>query len=230
MTKYGRPLLIVTASLFIGFALALTPAKGGEVATNENQTLSQLLDENRTLGDQVSQLQEKLDEYEKTSAASDTVAAELAEELAAARMEAGLVPLTGPGIRIELDARYVSDAEGSRQAVRALSDSELLRIINELNASGAEAIAINGDRIVATSEIRTAGSYININRRATNVPYTIEAVGNPETLSASLMLLGGIKDTFEPFYELKITQVDGLEIPAYSGTLAFYYAQPVATP
>ncbi len=130
--KYGRPLLIVTASLLIGFALALTPAKGGEVATNENQTLSQLLDENRTLGDQVSQLQEKLDEYEKTSAASDTVAAELAEELAAARMEAGLVPLTGPGIRIELDARYVSDAEGSRQAVRALSDGELLRIINEL--------------------------------------------------------------------------------------------------
>jgi len=71
---------------------------------------------------------------------------------------------------------------------------DLLKLVNELNAAGAEAIAINDERIIATTEIRNAGNYIVINTNRYSAPFEIKAIGNPDTLEAALKLLGGVAD------------------------------------
>ena len=63
-----------------------------------------------------------------------------------------------------------------------IHDDDLLRVINELRAAGAEAIAINGERIVAMSEIRCAGPTLSVNNNRSAPPYEIKAIGNPNNL------------------------------------------------
>ena len=107
-----------------------------------------------------------------------------------ARIEAGTVPVQGPGMLMTITPK-------DPQA-RPVGDQELLMVVNELNAAGAEAIAINGSRIVASSEIRLAGSHVNINGRPTAAPYVIEAIGPTQTLIAALQLYGGMVDQLTP--------------------------------
>lgn len=100
-------------------------------------------------------------------------------------------------------------------------------LVNELNAAGAEAIAINDERIISTTEIRDAGDYIVINTNRHSAPFEIKALGNPDTLEASLMLLGGVADTLGEDLEIKIRKENSIKIPKYNGVLQFEYAVPV---
>lgn len=107
-------------------------------------------------------------------------------------------------------------------------DEDLLKIVNELRAGGAEAISINDQRIIAISEIRCVGPTININSTRYAPPYVIKAIGNPETLQAALNLKGGIVDTLK-FYGIKIDiqTSNNIVVPKYSDPIRFFYAKPV---
>ena len=61
-----------------------------------------------------------------------------------------------------------------------IHDEDLLRVLNELCAAGAEAISINDQRIVATTEVRCAGPTVSVNNVRSAPPYVIKAIGNPK--------------------------------------------------
>lgn len=131
---------------------------------------------------------------------------------------AGLTPVTGPGIRITVtDAtrRRNRPLETERLIVH---ERDLLMIRNELFAAGAEAVAINGNRLVAVTEIRCVGPAISINGRNTVPPYIVEAAGDPQVLKQSVMMMGGVVDLLaEERLKVEIDTVENLEIPAYDG-------------
>jgi uncharacterized protein YlxW (UPF0749 family) len=138
----------------------------------------------------------------------------LLAELEAARAEAGLTQETGPGVTVTL-----TEPPGtSTTSVLAIHDTDLLILLNELRAAGATALAINGQRVVATTEVRQTGSVFSINDTPAAPPFTIVALGDPKTLAAALALQGGIVDMLESFgVGVKVTEGRHLTVPPYVG-------------
>lgn len=91
----------------------------------------------------------------------------------------GAVSVTGPGVKVVVD-----DAPDAVSDVERVLDKDLQKLVNALWASGAEAISINGQRLTALSAIRTAGSAITVNFVSLSRPYTVLAVGDPDTMPA----------------------------------------------
>ena len=107
-------------------------------------------------------------------------------------------------------------------------DTYLLTILNELRASGAEALSINDERILATSEIRCAGPTVSINNTKLAAPFEIKAIGNADTLENALRMPGGAIDE-AGFYGIDVTikKSNKLLIKKYTGAETFKFAQTV---
>ena len=116
--------------------------------------------------------------------------AQLADQARALSLATGEVPVSGPGLRLTLD-----DAAGAQQEVGSdprsqeagldlgrVYDSDLQMVVNGLWAAGAEAIAVNGERLTAVSAIRSAGEAILVDFRPLRRPYVVEAIGDPSRL------------------------------------------------
>lgn len=144
------------------------------------------------------------------------------------KMAAGLIPLVGKGLRITLgdSERELKDYEDPMFYVVHYDQLELL--VNELRAAGAEAIAVNGNRIAHSSGFSCAGSTILIDTKRLAPPYVIEAIGDPDNLKNALMMPGGFVEQQILSFNLKfiVEKVDRLVIPAYKGSLTFEHAQP----
>lgn len=91
----------------------------------------------------------------------------------------GASAVTGPGARVVVDA--APNATSSRQQVL---DKDLQKLANGLWEAGAEAISINGQRLTNLTAIRHAGSAITVNGRSLSAPYTVLAIGNPDSIPA----------------------------------------------
>ena len=106
----------------------------------------------------------------------------------------GLTDVVGEGIVIQL-----IDNEGKKLSedatVYRINQENIRRLINDLFAAGAEAISINGNRIISTSSIYTVGSnIIKVNGKKISSPYVINAIGNSEYLKSSVTGKGGSVD------------------------------------
>ncbi len=144
------------------------------------------------------------------------------------KMAAGLIPLVGKGIKITLSdsERKLKDYEDPIFYVVHYDQLELL--VNELRATGVEAIAVNGYRIAHSSGFSCAGSTILIDTKRLAPPYEIEAIGDPENLENALMMPGGFVEQQILSFNLKfvIEKMDEVLIPAYKGSITFEHAQP----
>ncbi|MGI6705321.1 MAG: DUF881 domain-containing protein [Clostridia bacterium] len=233
-TKTGQ-VALMAVSIILGVMLAAqfknVQRVGGSVSLQRTQELTnrveQLQYDNEGLREQIVQLQEKIQEYELAAQDSGKITETMLDDLQNARMAAGLVDVVGQGIVVKINHLYYTDEFNNKKVFQTVMDEDLLKIVNELNASGAEAIAVNDERLIATSEIRNAGKYININTNSYSVPFRIAAIGDPETLEAGLKLNGGVIDSMSPYYDITISREDKLIIPKYKGVLKFHYARPV---
>jgi len=135
----------------------------------------------------------------------------------------GTQAVEGPGIQISIDDR-------NKKALYPLSPDDIARLINTLKFAGAEAISINGQRIVSTTAIVLSGnSTILVNtipiNRSEGVPYELDAIGNQDTLLDyfSKLEAPGLK---KYGLTVSITRKTVL-IPSYKGTYTFVHANPV---
>ena len=95
---------------------------------------------------------------------------------------AGTTAVTGPGLVIKLNDAV--PLLGETDDAARVQDYDIQVVVNALWASGAEAVAVNGQRLTSTSAIRSAGEAILVDLIGLSHPYTIEAVGDPKTLPA----------------------------------------------
>ncbi|WP_207712590.1 DUF881 domain-containing protein [Desulfofundulus sp. TPOSR] len=192
----------------------------------------------QTLAAQVNQAKKERDELQRRVSdlrtRLDEVAAgprlnALKEELNRVRITAGLVDVSGPGVEVTLNDSNQILQPGQNPNLYVLHDEDVLKIINELKAAGAEAIAINGQRMLATSEIRCIGPTIltNRNQRLTP-PFVISAIGNPDNLINSLQMRGGVVEQLRFWgIQVEVKKVAQLTVPAYTGGVRFEYARPL---
>lgn len=138
-------------------------------------------------------------------------------------------PLEGPGVELSIDDSAKPLAKGENPNIAIVHNEDLLRIVNELKASGAEAISINDQRLIETSEISCAGPTILVNKSRIVPPFIIRAIGDPDTMMAALQLRGGILEYLQ-FYgiQVNITKEPNVLVPMYHGGEVYTYAKPVS--
>jgi uncharacterized protein YlxW (UPF0749 family) len=101
-------------------------------------------------------------------------------------------------------------------------------LVNELNAAGAEAISINGQRVISSTEIRQAGTHININTVEFAPPFEVKAIGDPKTLEGAVMMRGGIiEDIQNSEIAVTVTQEQNIKIAKYNGVIEKKFAKVV---
>ena len=149
-------------------------------------------------------------------------------ELELLRVYAGLTELKGPGLTVVMDDSKRPGKPGQDPNAFIIHDDDVLKTINELLASGAEALSINGQRYVSTTEVRCVGPTISINNTRTAPPIVIRAIGDTQTMESGLRMRGGIVESLS-FWGINVTikREEEVYIPAYKGTFRFDYAKPV---
>lgn len=98
-----------------------------------------------------------------------------------AELAAGFSPVHGPGVRITVDNRPGDEVDGE------VLDEDLATLVDGLFEAGAEAVAINDQRINALGGIRNTNRAVHVNGRPVNAPYVVAAIGDPRTLQARLV-------------------------------------------
>lgn len=138
-------------------------------------------------------------------------------ELEDLRLITGLSEGKGPGVVVTLDdSLYASDALNPNDYI--VHDRDVRRVVNELFASGAEGISINGQRLTHLTSIRCVGPTIIVNGVTSSAPFQITAIGDPEVLNQGLHLPGGVADSLNMRgVSLLIEKHEELLLPAFIG-------------
>jgi uncharacterized protein YlxW (UPF0749 family) len=189
------------------------------------------VEENEKLAEEIQKLRQEMDQLHKDMAAGQSNAELLRKDLEQTKILAGLTAVEGPGVTVLIkDSLNPSSLEDSNNPL-IVHYGDLVEVCNELKASGAEAIAINGQRIVAMSAIRCSGPVVEVN--GTNIGsvggYTIQAIGDPEVLEAGLNLPGGVVEMLRSVtIVVQIRQEKRVVVPALTVKQELRYAVPAS--
>jgi uncharacterized protein YlxW (UPF0749 family) len=190
----------------------------------------ELEQEQGELRDQIGDAESEVQHFQEESTTSSATLARLNEQVTGARVAAGLAALRGPGAVIEIaDSQRVVPAGDNPTSFIVLVD-DLRDIVTALWASGAEAVAINGERLVATSSIYGVGASVLVNTAFLSPPFRIEAIGPEGLLDRFLVneaFLGRVAQRIEFFgLEFATAVSDDLTLPAFIGNTRFRWAVP----
>jgi uncharacterized protein YlxW (UPF0749 family) len=153
-----------------------------------------------------------------------------ADDLDQIQQDAGLTPQSGRALKITLNDPQPELSADGRVAPFQIIDRDLQRLTNALWAAGAEAVAVGGERLVATSAIRNGGDTITVNFRPIVGPYEVIAIGaDLASLQGSEIAreFGGWSERYG--VQFSVEEVDDLEVPGYQGRARLRYASPVDT-
>lgn len=168
--------------------------------------------------------QEIVNEYQTNASTNDTLISSMKKELEDLSLMSGTTDLIGEGVVITLtDGIKGTIIEGNSDTL--VHDSDVLTVVNELKAAGAEAISVNGQRIIATSAIRCVGPVIQVNYQKVAAPFEIKAIGNAQYLESAMNIKNGIVDTLKELgIGVSVSRESNVTIPKYEGVLTFEHA------
>ena len=150
------------------------------------------------------------------------------EELSLNNMLLCQTDVTGEGIIITLKDGTTNNSDILSSSLMAtdviVHNSDLLQVVNDLKNAGAEAISINGERIVQTSSITCEGIIIKINNKKLGSPYVIKAIGSAATLETSLNIPGGYLERMkDDGVIVDVKKSEGLTVKKYEGIITTKY-------
>lgn len=233
--------LVTMVCVFLGFFTVRafdknqTGVEIGEVASLKK--IQDLVNQKKALEEKkhrldlvISEQEAAISRFEDAAADKSILMQDTQKDLKNARLMAGLLPLKGPGIEIILNDRKRETILSNNPFMIKyfiVHDSDMLNVINELRGAGAEAIAINGTRIMGTSRISCGGPTINVGKYERFAPpFIIHAIGNPDDLIANFYKEDSIyNDLIAWGLEFQIKKVDNIEIPRYLGDMEYSYAK-----
>ena len=219
---------------FVGYAQWNGSPERVQFATSVQQVLAdqvtKLEDEQQGLRAQIATAEAKVLDFQTASTTSSTALAEVNKRLEDARLAVGLTALRGPGVLIEIADSKRIVPEGENPANYIVLVDDLRDIVAALWASGAEAISINDERLVATSSIYGVGASILVNTAFLSPPFQIKAIGAEGLLdrfNANPAFRGRVAQRIDVFgLEYASQAADALEVPAFVGNTRFRWAVP----
>ena len=221
-------IITITIICFIlGLMLAMqlkTVRANSETSSNRtNEMQTQYAELKRNYDAKLLEIEEKdkmLEEYRKAETDEETVEV-LKQELNKALQDAGLTNVRGAGLTVTMDDS-IKTIEGVYDLNTYLvHDEDILKVVNELRSAGAEAISVNNQRVISTSEIRCAGTTIFINGERVGAPFIIKAIGDPALLESAMLMRGGYVDGLKEWgIRITTTRETDVVIPKYNKTIS----------
>lgn len=192
--RVTRAQLIVAVLLFVlGLGLAIQVRSNSDESAlrgARQEDLVRILDEldNRTqrLEDEKQRLEDQRTELENSSDQAEEARKQTLEKEQQLGVLAGTVAAQGPGITLT-----IQDPAGT------VESDMLLDTIQELRAAGAEAIQVNGTRVVADTFFSGTAGDIEVDGKRIAAPYTFKVIGKPQDLEPALNIPGGVVQTLE---------------------------------
>lgn len=186
------------------------------------------------LENRIAELRQQIDSGQKRAVGSQDKLHILRDELETAQAASGLTALAGPGIVLTLEdnvrgaeAAKIKDLGKYRDEDYIIHDKNLLYLVNDLKVGGAEAIAINNQRLVTTSDIRCAGTMILVNTTRLAPPYIITAIGDPVAMVTAVTSPESEFRTLKALqFPVSLKKVPIAKIPAYKSGFRFDYSEP----
>lgn len=184
-----------------------------ESSADQAQIVSNLYDANLALRNEVATLSRQLEQQRESGAAARI--GEMSADLEKLRVVNGRSAAIGPGVELKIAADVrVEDVQD---------------LINELRNAGAEALALNGDRITGRSAVRSDRGAVVLNGRRVAMPYVFEVVGSPDILERALTRKGGLVSYLQNTYpegQIDVRRADRLVLAAAETAASFELAQP----
>lgn len=183
----GRAALVVLAvfGLLVATAALRTSRGAEESATSRASLIKQVDEHKRQLANRRSTLRALRQEVARLQSRELAATGEgraVDARLTRLGVLSGSTPTRGPGIQVVVD-----DAPGATSDRQRVQAPDLQKLVNGLWQSGAEAVAINGQRLTTLSAIRDAAEAVTVNYTSLRAPYTVSAIGNPKTMAAALL-------------------------------------------
>lgn len=189
----------------------------------ENQ--EKLSKEQADLKNQISTLQKEISQIQERLKKTQATSREKVEELETLKIKAGMTEVKGAGVIITLDdsAKYPATSNSIAHA------ADMRDLVNFLWTIGAQAMAINNERIVSTSSIDCLVNTVMVNNTKMTTPFIILVVGEPKTLREKVESRENLPSIWQRVKEedlkFEILENYNLTLPAYKGSLPVDYAQ-----
>lgn len=231
-----RPALVavfVVLGLLIAVALNTTirlaearPSRSSDLVDVVRSMESQ----RRDLQDQLAASRAELTALEQTAAEETGLSTSFAQKLGQVRESAGLSAVRGPGVEVVLgDGVHVKPGADPNDYL--IHDTDIAAVVNALFVGGAEAVDVNGERLVATTPIRCAGTTILVNSTRLGSPYVIRAIGEPAALEAAILGDDVASLVFTAYAQefglnVSIRRADDHTVAAFRGSMRPLYLRP----
>lgn len=219
---------------FVGYAQWNGSPERQQFVTSVQQAVIEqvtaLEQEQRDLRDQIAAAEARVLEFQDATTTSSSALAEVNRQLQEARLSVGLAALRGPGVIVEISdsKRVVPDGDNPANYIVLVDD--LRDIVVALWAEGADAISINGERLVATSSIYGVGASVLVNTAFLSPPFRIDAIGSEGLLgrfTTNAAFRGRVAQRIDAFgLEFASQAADSLDIGAFIGNTRFRWAVP----
>lgn len=142
---------------------------------------------------------------------------------------AGTTAVKGPGVVLSIEDSKKNISSTDNTNLYIIHDEDVLKVINELRAVGAEAISLNDQRLISTSEIRCAGPTISVNNTRVAAPFVIKAIGNAKSMEDAINMRGGVAESLSVWgIKIDIKKDNNIVIPAYKGATEFKYVTSIS--
>lgn len=216
ISRISRNISIALVCIILGLALSWqfqSIRNNAKVMNLESQKKDDLVvkilneqKNNENLRTKLSELQSQVDKFESARGNSDENLKLLSDEIQKLKTVAGLTDVKGRGVLVTF----------SKDDALNVEDDDLLFVLNELRATDAQALAINDQRVIDTTEVRVAGGYIMVNGRHVTPPYEIKAIVDPDNAVNALNMIGGALEKIRLFIDVDVSKSESIEIPKIS--------------
>jgi len=223
--------VFICMGILLSFQYRAQNRYSGDLSMQRTESLiamvRDLSDKRQRLNFEISDLYKKLTTQTESSKDESKLEANLKAEIDKLNIATGTTAVKGPGLTVTIDEHM------------PILYIDIIYIVNELWAAGAEAIAVNDQRITANSNIFYTedehNMHITVNNHKIEYPIIIQAIGDSNNLEKGLTIPGGIIDNLSLFRAYpRLEKVKSLTVPALAMPPVFIfmneYVAPPSTP
>lgn len=226
-------LTFAVALLVLGFLIAAQIAAEGpriRYSTEERSPLIEtalgLQSQQEALKSDILAVRQRIGVLEAQGPGSADSLRRLYAQLEEARIAAGLIALTGPGLAFQLE----DGGQGGAGLDGLVTAHDVRVLVQELWLAGADGIAVNGERLVGSTTVIDIGGSMLVNSAYVAPPYTVTAIGPADLyarLRSSVAFVEFVQGRLERSgIRLSVAEPDSVDLPAFAGTVGLRFAEP----